>query len=498
MQVDANRETSSRIVVVSNRLPIAHTRERTGQVDVPAGGLASAILGALRGMPGSRWFGWSGGLASRSEHHTLSKHKIGDVEFIGLSLTQAEHRDYYSGFCNQVLWPLFHCFQGKILITLSEEETYRSVQARFARAILPQLRVGDVLWVHDYHLLLLGRELRRLGWRGRIGFFLHVPFPPHELWEILPDPLGFLDAMLDYDVVGFHVQSFLDNYVSCCRRQLGAGWDGSLLSVGARRQKADVYALGIDPSEFRPTDDSIARAKVRGELARVVRGRKLVLGVDRLDYTKGIPERLLAFERLLIQHPEWRKKVSLIQIAAPSRAAALQYRDLKARVESVLGRVNAEMADHDWVPVRYLYRTYPRKQIARFYREAAVGLVTPLRDGMNLVAMEFVAAQCSASPGVLVLSRTAGAAQELPAAVLVNPYVPSEVADGIARALSMPLEERRERHAAQLRRIMERTASDWANDFLADLRSGGATHEQLVPWKEGAKHGDVRRPSSIR
>jgi trehalose 6-phosphate synthase len=317
-----------------------------------------------------------------------------------------------------------------------------------------------------------------------------VPFPPHELWEILPDPRGFLDAMLDYDIVGFHVRSFLDNYVACARRWLSSRWDGSSLSVGGRRQRVAVYALGIEPSEFEPPDEPAGRGRARGELGRVVRGRRLVLGVDRLDYTKGIPERILAFEELLIHWPEWRRKVSFVQIAAPSRTMAPQYRSLKARVESVLARVNAEMAEHDWVPVRYLYRTYPRKQLARFYREAAVGLVTPLRDGMNLVAKEFIAAQRAASPGVLVLSRMAGAAEELPEAVLVNPYVPSEVAAGIARALVMPIEERRERHAAQLRRISERTARDWADEFLADVRgdasfSGSFARADQASGREG-------------
>ena len=492
--METNRQALNRVVVVSNRLPITRPHERLAEV--PAGGLASAILGALHGMR-SLWFGWNGAVKSRSEDATLSTHQIDNIEFVGLPLTQAEHRDYYSGFCNQVLWPLCHCFQGKVQVKLTDEERYRSVQDRFARAILPQLRAGDILWVHDFHLLLLGKALRRLGWPGPIGFFLHVPFPPHELWEILPDPRGFLDAMIDYDVVGFHVHSFLDNYRSCCKRHLGADWDGSILSVGTRRQKVGVYALGIDPNEFRPSDDLLGRTRNRGELARVVRGRKLVLGVDRLDYTKGIPERLLAFEQFLIHHTEWRRKVSLIQIAAPSRTAALQYRDLKARVESVLGRVNAELADHDWVPVRYLYRSYPRKQLARFYREAAVGLVTPLRDGMNLVAKEFIAAQRQASPGVLVLSRTAGAAEELPEAVLVNPYVPSEVAEGIALALSMPVEERRERHAAQLRRIMERTASDWADEFLADV-SGAAASLRRDALLQPAEPSEDERPVLVR
>jgi trehalose 6-phosphate synthase len=275
--------------------------------------------------------------------------------------------------------------------------------------------------------------------------------------------------MLEYDLVGFHVQSFLDNYVHCCRRQLGATWDSDRLTARNRRQAVGVYPIGIDPEAFLPQEPEEAASRHRGELARVVRGRRLILGVDRLDFTKGIPERIEAFAEFLRREPDWRKKVSFIQIAAPSRAGVPLYAQLRARTESVVGRVNAEMAEHDWVPVRYLYRTYSRKRLARFYREAAVGLVTPLRDGMNLVAKEFVAAQRQASPGVLVLSRTAGAAEELPEALIVNPYVAADVAAGIGRALAMPVQERRRRHASLLARVLGSTASEWSRQFLEDL-----------------------------
>jgi trehalose 6-phosphate synthase len=480
----------SRVVVVSNRLPTLRSREALEQPDVPAGGLASAILGALNRVPGSVWLGWSGKVVSPQASDRPTRRRTGGVEFVGIDLTQSEVEGYYLGFCNQALWPLCHCFQSKVAIDVEQEACYRQIQARFARVLLPLLRPGDLLWIHDYHFLLLGAEMRRLGWSGRIGFFLHVPFPPHDLWQILPDPPGFLEAMLAYDVVGFHVRSFLDNYVYSCQRQLNARWDGSTIAIGPRAQKAGAYAIGIEPERFLPSDPGGVPTRGRGDLARVVRGRRLILGVDRLDYTKGIPERLLAYEEFLRRVPEWRKKVSFIQIASPSRTSVPEYEELKARVESLVGRVNAEMAEHDWVPVRYLYRSYSRDRLAQFYREAAVGLVTPLRDGMNLVAKEFVAAQRTVSPGVLVLSRTAGAAEVLPEAVLVNPYLTSDVAQGIARALAMTVEERRERHAALLARVLERTASDWAARFLADLRGGADAPEP--PVETGSSKGGVR------
>ncbi len=484
----------SRLVVVSNRLPTLRSREALEQPDVPAGGLASAVFGALGRVPGSVWLGWSGRVVSSRGGGSPTRRRAGAVEFVGIDLTQSEVDSYYLGFCNQALWPLCHCFQGKVAIDAGQEDCYRRVQTRFAQALVRLLRPGDLVWIHDYHFLLLGAEVRRLGWSGRIGFFLHVPFPPHDLWQLLPDPRGFLEAMLAYDVVGFHVRSFLDNYVYSCQRQLDARWNGSTLAMGSRAQKAGAYAIGIEPEGFLPSDPGAVSTRGRGELARVVRGRRLILGVDRLDYTKGIPERVLAYEEFLRRAPEWRKKVSFIQIASPSRTSVPEYEELKARVESLVGRVNAEMAEHDWVPVRYLYRSYSRDRLAKFYREAAVGLVTPLRDGMNLVAKEFVAAQRAVSPGVLVLSRTAGAAEELPEAVLVNPYLTSDVAQGIARALAMTVEERRERHAALLVRVLERTAGDWAGRFLTDLRGSNdapKAPEEAASVPEGARGSDT-------
>ncbi|HKQ61861.1 MAG TPA: trehalose-6-phosphate synthase, partial [Candidatus Polarisedimenticolaceae bacterium] len=466
-----------RLVVVSNRLPSVGASGALGEPEVPVGGLASAVFGALQASPGSLWFGWNGRIVSEDRPQRLTRLRVGGVTLAGLPLTHAEVDDYYLGYCNGVLWPLLHCFQSHVKIRLRQEQRYREVQARFATALRPLLRPGDLIWIHDYHLLLLARELRRLGWGGRIGFFLHTPFPPHELWTLLPDPRDTIEALLDYDVVGFHVAGFLDNYVYCCRRELGASWDGATLTAGARSQRVGVYPVGIDPEAFRPQG---ARTGQRREvLDRVVRDRSLILGVDRLDYTKGIPARLLAYEQFLRRYPERRRHVLLLQIASPSRTGVPEYNEQKLRVEALLGRINGELGDHDWVPIRYLYRTYGRDFLAKLYREADVGLVTPLRDGMNLVAKEFVAAQYPDDPGVLVLSRCAGAAQELVEALLVNPYVPRDVAEGIERALSLPLEERRERHAALLARVRRDTAREWGRRFVADLR--GAAVEEASP-----------------
>jgi len=480
-----------RLVVVSNRLPIVRPMAGSHEVDIPAGGLASAVFAALRRAPGSLWLGWSGKVEPADRAHQIARTRAGGVDLIGLPLMQREASDYYQGFCNSGLWPLFHCFPGRVRMDLRQEACYRGVQMRFAETLRPLLRPDDLIWVQDYHLLLLGRELRRLGWTGRIGFFLHIPFPPYDLWQLLPDPRGFLRALLQYDVVGFQTTGSLDNYVYGCVRELQARRNGGRIVAEGRVQQARVYPVGIDPDEFVPARGTAPKRGRRGVLARVVRGRRVILGVDRLDYTKGIPERILAFEEFLTRHPEWRKKVSCIQIASPSRTSVPQYLEQKRALESLVGRVNGELAEHDWVPIRYLYRSYPRTTLARFYREADVGLVTPLRDGMNLVAKEFVAAQHPEAPGVLVLSRCAGAADELHEAILVNPYIPAEVGEGIDRALAMPLQERCRRHAALLERIQTYTVHDWGRRFLEDLarrhepdeRPAGLSKRPLRPDK---------------
>ncbi|MFO0982879.1 MAG: trehalose-6-phosphate synthase [Planctomycetota bacterium] len=469
----------NRVVVVSNRLP---TLDSTRAADLPVGGLASAVFGALRRSPGSLWFGWSGKV-ERQASDRLIERELHQVRLIGASLSHSDVESYYHGFCNAALWPLLHCFPGKIVLSLQQERHYHRMQQRFARLLMPLLEPGDFVWVHDYHLMPLGRALRQLGWRGRLGFFLHVPVPPFDLWRILPDPSDMLSALLDYDQVGFHVRGFRDNYIDCCVRELGARVHADVIRVGGRMQRVGHYPVGIDPEPFLATADG--GRELEHPLCHVVRGRRLILGVDRLDYTKGIPERLIAFEDLIRRYPRWRKLVSLVQIASPSRTQVRSYVQQKRTLDALVGRINGQLAEHDWVPIRYLYRSYPRDVLARFYRDAHVGLVTPLRDGMNLVAKEFIAAQSADDPGVLVLSRFAGAAEELQEALMVNPYVVSDIADGIARALEMSLRERRKRHAALLARVLRHNADEWAGRFLDDLARNAA-------WPGRVASGSVR------
>jgi trehalose 6-phosphate synthase len=458
----------NRLVVVSNRLPDVRPAPTLGGPETPAGGLVSALLSALRQASESVWFGWNGRSLEVAANEPLVRRTVDGVSFVGLPLTRVEVNDYYYGYCNDTLWPLFHCFQGRIRIRPEQELCYRAVQRRFAAALIPLLRSGDLVWVHDYHMLLLGRELRRAGWTGRLAFFLHIPFPPPELWQLLPDPADFSEALLDYDLVGFHVRRSAANYLQAGRQH--AEWDGTSLRRGERSQRVAVYPAGIDPEEFLPQEADLRRCRQRETLGRVVGDRRILVGVDRLDYTKGIVERLLGFEEFLRKSPSWRNRVVFLQVAAPSRTQLPAYREEKARVESLISRINGELGEHDWMPVRYLHRSYSHEFLARIYREADAALVTPLRDGMNLVAKEFVAAQDPANPGVLVLSRTAGAAEELGESVLVNPFVPPDIARGIREALEMPILERQNRHAALLSRVLSGTADGWCRNLLADLR----------------------------
>ncbi|MFQ5691658.1 MAG: trehalose-6-phosphate synthase [Nitrospinota bacterium] len=468
--------SGDRLVVVSNRLPEIEADFKTeARQHRPVGGLVSAIRPALKGRVGGIWLGWSGRSMPTSRAGGIVETNLEDTLLIALDLPETDFNAYYNGFCNRVLWPLCHSMPGRVRLSRSEERAYRRINGRFAHALAPRLSPNDLVWIQDFHLIPLGKGLRKLGWKGRTGFFLHIPFPPHEIWSILPDPASFLLDLLEYDLVGFHTRTYLENYVQACARTLGTTWDGSWLRLGGRRQRVGAFPIGIDVAHFRSAPEAAAdrRQPIRG--LGSVGDRKLILGVDRLDYTKGVLERMNAIEVLLRNRPEYRRSVSLVQICSPSRTRVPEYVEQKRLVETAVGRVNGEWGDTEWVPIRYLFRTFHPTDLARFYREADVGLVTPLRDGMNLVAKEFVAAQGVEDPGVLILSRFAGVAEEMPEAVMVNPYLAEDMADGSARALRMSPEERRERHAALLSRVLERPAHKWAEEFLQVLQDARRT-----------------------
>jgi trehalose 6-phosphate synthase len=461
-----------RLVVVSNRLPEMETDSRAEGNEQPSvGGLVGAIRPALEGFGGAIWLGWSGRSLPAARAGGLTEQVIGGTNLIGLDLPETEFNAYYNGFCNRALWPLCHSMPNRVKLSRTEERAYRKVNHRFAQVLAPRLSHEDLVWVQDYHLIPLGTELRHLGWKGRTGFFLHIPFPPYEIWSILPDPAYFLDSLMDYDVVGFHTETYRENYIRACGRTLGATWDGSWLTLNDRRQRVGVFPIGIEPDRYASSEGRRSGRQPGIRRLTGFAGVRLILGVDRLDYTKGIPERMSAMDVLFRNHPELRRRVSLVQLCAPSRTRVPEYIEQKRLVETAVGHVNGEWGDPEWTPISYILRTYPVSEVVRLYRDADVCLVTPLRDGMNLVAKEFVAAQDPESPGVLVLSRFAGVAEELTDAVIVNPYSAEGTADGIARALQMGQQERRERHAKSLAKVLERPSHKWAEEFIQTMRT---------------------------
>jgi trehalose-6-phosphate synthase len=339
------------------------------------------------------------------------------------------------------------------------------VNQEFASVASELVGKSTPIWVHDYHLLLCARELRKLGHTGPIGMFLHVPFPGCDVFSMLPWVEELLDAMLDFDLIGFHTDGYAANFSACCGATLDAETGRDAVFHRGRRTRLGSFPIGIIPESFSEPSDPQVQQEIDALMSSFA-GRQIVLGVDRLDYTKGIPERLEAFGRMLETYPEWRGKVTLLQVSVPSRADVPQYAAQRALIESAVGRINGRFGEAGWVPIHYLYRSYGQAQLTTLYRAARVGFVTPLRDGMNLVAKEYVAAQDGVDPGVLVLSKFAGAAVELRDAVLTNPYHADGMARALDTALRMPLDERKSRHQKLLVSVQQRTAETWAEDFL--------------------------------
>jgi trehalose 6-phosphate synthase len=455
-----------RLVNVSNR--VAQPRG-----DTPAGGLAVGVLAALR-EHGGVWFGWNGRVV-KGEPDGPRLTQDGNITYATIELSERAFELYYNGFSNTSLWPICHYLLGFFRYERREFDEYRRVNSLFARKLIPLLEPDDLIWVHDYHLIPLASELRRAGVRAPIGFFLHTPFPALEVLRVLPVYEQLMRALCAYDVVGFHTARDLrcfNDALDSLGLDSGMGADRRMPSDAPPTQ-ADVFPIGID------VEGCLQLAMQTGEQDNVQRmvhhlhGRQLLIGVDRLDYSKGLEERFRAFSRLLEDYPAIRNQVSYIQIAPTSRAGVRAYDDIRQALEQSAGMINGRFADIDWVPIRYLNRGFDRATLMAFFREANAGLVTPLRDGMNLVAKEFVAAQDPENPGMLVLSRLAGAAHELTAAVLVNPYDIDGVADAIHRALNMPIGERRERHQSLLEVLRRNDITAWRTRFIKALEKAG-------------------------
>jgi trehalose 6-phosphate synthase len=451
----------SRLVVVSNRVAVPD--------ETHAGGLAVAMLAALEEI-GGLWFGWSGKIDPQRSGK-LHEQTVGDIQYVTIDLSRRDHADYYNGFANRSLWPLLHFRVDLVDYSRETYAAYRRVNALFAEKLAPLLRDDDLVWIHDYHLIPLAALLREHGVRCKLGFFLHVPMPSSDLLAALPQHGRLFEGLSAYDLVGFQTERDLERFQDYVRL-FGRGKvidHGVLETPGGRLLRAGAFPISIDTAHIaRQAAAAVDKASVK-RLAASLSGRALAIGVDRLDYSKGLPERFRAFERYLQRHPEQLGKLTFLQIAPVSRGDVAEYRTLREELEQLAGHINGSHAEPDWTPMRYVNRNYPHPSLTGFYRLARIGLVTPLRDGMNLVAKEFVAAQDPQDPGVLVLSSFAGAARELDSALLVNPYDLDGVADAIAIAMRMRLAERRERWQAMMDTLRTHDISAWRRNYLAAL-----------------------------
>ncbi|MGE4411226.1 MAG: trehalose-6-phosphate synthase [Sphingobium sp.] len=453
----------NRLIVVSNRVQPPMEEGSANQ-----GGLAVALSAALRESNGI-WFGWSGDEAGNFTGHIDFQRHHG-VTTATIDLEAQDIDEYYNGYANRTLWPLFHDRIDLAEFQREFEGGYERANRRFADTLSPLLQPDDLIWIHDYHLIPLGRDLRRMGVGNRLGFFLHIPWPPTRLLLSLPHHRELVESLFFYDVVGFQTQDWLDSFLHYVQTKLNAEVreDGTILHEG-RVLRAIACPIGIDRAEFQEMVESEEALVACRAMEKSADGRAMILGVDRLDYSKGLQDRFLGYQRFLATHPEMLERVFLLQIAPPSRENVGSYQEIRAQLDALSGHINGEFASVEWVPIRYVNKGYPREKLAGIYRAARVGLVTPLRDGMNLVAKEYIAAQNPEDPGVLILSSFAGAARQLTQALLVNPHSADDVADAIARALTMPKEERIARWRASMDVVEREDVTWWLRRFVGAL-----------------------------
>lgn len=454
----------SRLVAVSNRITIpGHATS--------SGGLAVGLLSALR-QSGGVWFGWSGTTRETPATEPENIEKEG-IRYVTIELPTKQFELYYNGFCNSTLWPLHHYFLGAFRYDAGEFDAYMDINRVFAAALVRLIEPDDMVWIHDYQLMPLAGLLRAQGVRARLGFFLHIPYPNIALLRVLPVYAELVRDLCQYDLVGFQTGEDLEGFQSAVNSVFRdeAVIGSELIELSGRRIGTGVFPIGVDVEAIAAQAAAAARddEQVKRLIAGLL-GRKLLLGVDRLDYSKGLVERFASYRTLLESTPELLGKVTYLQIAPLSRINVSAYADIRDALEHAAGQTNGQYADTDWTPVRYLNRDFPHETLSGFLRVANVAVVTPLRDGMNLVAKEFVAAQDPDDPGVLVLSSMAGAARELVDALLVNPYDRSAVALSLRQALAMPLSERRTRHDAMLKVLRSNSITRWHTCFIARLQ----------------------------
>ena len=473
-----------RVLIVSNRLPVtAKVNGRDVTIEPSSGGLASGLRGTYEQVE-SLWIGWPGEIPRLDDaRERILKAKLAEIRAVPVHLSRQEVRGFYEETSNGVIWPLFHYLLDELPPMMGRWDMYRLVNEKYARVVAEHYRPGDLVWIHDYQLLMVPSILRRLAGNDvRIGFFLHVPFPSSEVFSVLPQREEVLEGLLGADLIGFHTASYMRHFMTSVRRVLGYEPNVDRISIDGREVRAGVYPMGIDAAAWSARADSPEVTAQVETIRNDAQGRKLLVGIDRLDYTKGIPRRLLALERLLETEPSLREQVRMIQVTVPSRERVESYAAFRRRIDELVGRINSTYATATWVPIHNINRSMSEVEVTALYRAADVMLVTPLRDGMNLVAKEFVASR-NDKDGVLVLSEFAGAAAELGEGLQVNPYDVDQMARRIKEGLTMPRSERRSRMRAMRLRVMTHDVHGWATKFISDLTSATtrAVQDQRAP-----------------
>lgn len=450
----------SRLVVVSNRIAAIEGKKES------AGGLVVGIMDSLKDQ-GGLWFGWNGIISEKDE--SLEKNQQDNITFAAFSLKQSEYDQYYLNFSNTVIWPAFHYRLDLVQYQREDYDGYCRVNEMLAGRLKPLVNKDDILWIHDYHLLPFAAACRKLGMKNRIGFFLHIPFPTSEIFNALPPRKELLEKLCEYDLLGFQAESdrqaFIENLALVTTVE---DLDDDHIKAYNKSVTARVYPIGVEPQSIR----ELAEGPLPPKLAhlRDKMNGQLIISVDRLDYSKGLPERFQAYETLLENYPQHRGNIRYFQIAPTSRGDVQAYQNIRHELETEAGRINGHFSTLEWTPLFYLNQHYERSLLMKIFRHCEVGLVTPLRDGMNLVAKEYVASQNPEDPGVLILSHFAGAANELTSALLVNPYDRDGVAAALDKALSMPLGERRARFQEMMAVIKKNDIVHWRQSFLTDLK----------------------------
>jgi trehalose 6-phosphate synthase len=446
-----------RLVCVSNRISVPGN-------GASSGGLAVGLTAAMA-HSGGLWLGWSGeSVAEPSSEPSVVRH--GNIDYATIDLTPAQVDEYYNGYCNGTLWPLFHYFPEVFRHEQRHYEAYHTVNELFARQLLKLIQPGDAIWIHDYHLISVARYLRGLGFEGPIGFFLHTPFPHMQVLRLLPNHEELISDLCHHDLVGFQTEDDVRSFRSC-------------LEPGECLAQVAAYPIGVDvDSIVAEAEESVREEQVQRMISSLL-ARKLIIGVDRLDYSKGLTERFASFEQFLETYPDSQGNVTFLQIAPLSRSDVLAYSEIRQALEQAAGRLNGRFAEADWTPVRYLNRNFTHATTMGFLRSAQVALVTPVRDGMNLVAKEFVAAQDPKDPGVLIISPMAGAARELTGALQVNPYDKRAMAEALHRALNMSLDERKQRHRQMMESLRANDIHHWYGTFCSDLEQVATTPRSM-------------------